>query len=46
MLSRLFSVSVDVLLKDELDISGVKEVSTCGVVQASNDEIMIYEGVT
>ena len=29
-LSRLFKVSIDELLKDELDIIGVKEVSSCG----------------
>jgi transcriptional regulator with XRE-family HTH domain len=29
-LSKLFKVSIDELLKDELDIMGVKEVSSCG----------------
>lgn len=29
-LSKLFKVSIDELLKDELDIIGVKEVSSCG----------------
>lgn len=30
ILSNLFQVMVDVLLKDELFINGMKEVSTCG----------------
>ncbi len=30
LLSRIFKVSIDVLLRDEIDIDRVKEVSYCG----------------
>ena len=38
-LSRLFKVSIDVLLKDELDITGVKDVSCCGKTQIINSNV-------
>ncbi len=44
LISRLFGVSVDVLLKDELTVDGVKEVKTCGKA-LSADEEGIYEGL-
>lgn len=44
LLSEIFRVSLDVLLKDELTLSEVKEVHTCGnnAVQEKRQEI--YEG--
>ena len=45
ILGRLFHVSMDVLLKDELAVSGIKEVHTCGdnTIQEKRQEI--YEGI-
>lgn len=45
MLSKIFSVSVDVLLKDELELNLVKEVHTCGLAQNSDLGNGLYEGV-
>lgn len=45
LLSRLFKVSVDVLLKDDLTLSSVKEVHTCGMSAISKGENVMYEGV-
>ena len=44
-LSKLFQVSIDVLLKDELLVSGVKEVSTCGNRMLGENQAAVYEGV-
>lgn len=44
-LSRLFMVSIDELLKDELEIDGVKEVSCCGKSPIINHSMALYEGV-
>lgn len=45
LLGETFHVSMDVLLKDELIVSGVKEVHSCGnnVIQGKKQEV--YEGV-
>ncbi len=43
-ISRLFGVSVDVLLKDELTVDGVREVKSCGKVLSTEEE-GIYEGL-
>lgn len=45
ILSRIFQVSLDVLLKDELEVNGIKEVHTCGnnAVQEKKEEL--FEGV-
>lgn len=43
-ISRLFGVSVDVLLRDELTVDGVKEVKTCGKSLVADEE-GIYEGL-
>lgn len=45
LLSNLFSVSIDVLLKDELELDGVKEVHTCGIPTEENSRDIIYQGV-
>ena len=44
-LSKLFKVSIDELLKDELDIIGVKEVSSCGKSLGIDSNSGLYEGV-
>lgn len=44
-LSKLFKVSIDELLKDELDIIGVKEVSSCGKSLVIDCNSGLYEGV-
>lgn len=43
-LSRIFGVTVDVLLKDELTIDGIREISSCGK-QCDADHQGIYEGL-
>lgn len=45
LLSKLFQVSIDVLLKDELLVSGVREVSTCGKSMIGEHQAAWYEGV-
>ncbi len=45
ILSRLFRISIDVLLKDELEINVTKEVSSCGSANCDNNDIGVYEGV-
>lgn len=45
LLSNLFDVSIDVLLKDELAIDSVKEVHTCGKNVSQSSEMGVYEGV-
>ena len=44
-LGKIFHVSMDVLLKDELTINGVKEVHACGnnIIQKKRQEV--YEGI-
>ena len=45
ILSRLFNVSIDVLLKDELEIDALKDVEKCGNSAVEISENGIYEGV-
>ncbi len=44
MLSEIFHVSTDVLLRDELSLSEVKEVHTCGNNAIQQKKVEIYEG--
>lgn len=44
LLSKIFGVTTDVLLKDDLSISGVKEVHCCGKSLENTDSNSIYEG--
>ena len=44
-LSKLFKVSIDELLKDELDVIGVKEISSCGKSLLTDGKSGLYEGV-
>lgn len=44
-LGRLFRVSVDVLLKDELTLNSVKEVHTCGMNAVTQEAAALYEGI-
>ena len=44
-LSKLFKVSIDALIKDELDIIGTKEVSSCGKSLGIDSNSGLYEGV-
>lgn len=43
-LSRIFGVTIDVLLKDELTVDGVKENKSCGKAQIVENQV-IYEGM-
>jgi len=45
ILSRLFNVSIDVLLKDELEINSLIDVEKCGNSAVEIAENGIYEGV-
>ncbi|MCH5211701.1 MAG: helix-turn-helix transcriptional regulator [Oscillospiraceae bacterium] len=45
ILSEIFHVSIDVLLKDELTINGVKEAHSCGSNAIQEKKTEIYEGV-
>lgn len=45
LLGEIFHVSMDVLLKDELTISEVKEVHTCGNNAIQDKRYEVYEGV-
>jgi transcriptional regulator with XRE-family HTH domain len=44
-LSKVFQVSIDVLLKDELIIDGVREVHTCGNNAVLSEQSGLYEGI-
>lgn len=44
LLSNLFRVTVDVLLKDELSVSGIKEISACGNNAIKKGKAALYEG--
>lgn len=44
-LSKFFKVSIDELLKDELDIIGVKEIPSCGKSLVLDSNSGLYEGV-
>lgn len=45
MLGELFHVSMDVLLKDELMINGIREVHSCGSNAIRGKKTEVYEGV-
>jgi transcriptional regulator with XRE-family HTH domain len=45
LMSNLFEVSINVLLKDELVLDGIKEIQTCGKIMNTNYETGIYEGL-
>ena len=45
VLGRIFDVTTDVLLKDELSLHGVKEVRCCGKSAVNPDNVSIYEGM-
>ena len=45
ILSDTFHVSIDVLLKDELTINGIKEVHSCGNNAIQEKKTEVYEGV-
>lgn len=45
VLGKTFHVSMDVLLKDELTINGVKEVHACGNNSIQEKKQEVYEGV-
>lgn len=45
VLSRLFGVTVDVLLKDELSVNGMKEVHVCGENALKERRAFLYEGI-
>lgn len=44
ILSEIFGVSVDVLVKDELEISTIKEVHICGDNALAKKKTEVYEG--
>lgn len=45
ILGKTFHVSMDVLLKDELTINGVKEVRSCGNNSIQEKKQEVYEGI-
>lgn len=45
LLSKLFNTSTDVLLKDNLEISDVKENQSCNISAGANDKQSLYTGV-
>lgn len=45
VLGKTFHVSMDVLLKDELTINGVKEVQACGNNSIQEKKQEVYEGI-
>ena len=45
LLSEIFHVSIDVLLKDELTISGIKDTHSCGNNAIQEKKAEVYEGV-
>lgn len=45
LLSNLFQVTVDVLIKDELAVNGIREISDCAVNVISRSESRLYEGI-
>ncbi len=44
LLSNLFQVTIDVLLKDDLSINETKEISTCGNNAIKKERAKLYEG--
>lgn len=45
IISRLFKTSVDVLLKDELAVSGIKEVHSCDITEKKEKKNELYTGL-
>lgn len=45
LLGRVFHVSMDVLLKDELQLSGVREAHSCGRNAVADRKAEVYEGI-
>ncbi len=45
ILGKVFHVSMDVLLKDEFMVNGIKEVHTCGSNAVREKKSSVYEGV-
>ena len=45
IISRIFKTSVDVLLKDELEVSGVKEVHSCDITDKKENKNELYTGL-
>ena len=45
ILSEIFHVSLDVLVKDELAVNGVKEMHTCGDNALERKKAEVYEGM-
>lgn len=45
ILSRIFKISLDVLLKDELSLNEVKEINSCGHNAIERKRNEVYEGV-
>ena len=45
ILSDTFHISIDVLLKDELKINGIKEVHSCGNNAIGEKKTEVYEGI-
>ena len=45
ILGKVFHVSMDVLLKDEFAVNGIKEVHTCGSNAVRGKKLAVYEGV-
>jgi len=45
LLSKLFNTSTDVLLKDSLEISDVKESHSCSTLGETNEEQILYTGI-
>ena len=44
-LSELFHISMDVMLRDELDVSGAREISTCSANALQPKQSLLYEGI-
>lgn len=45
IISRLFKTSVDVLLKDDLEVSGLKEVHSCDATEKKENHRELYTGL-
>lgn len=44
-LCDIFGISLDVLLRDELSVGGVKKVTECGNIMTSENKVYIFQGV-
>lgn len=45
ILSNIFHITVDTLIKDELTVDGIKHVHTCGVNAVKEKRFSIFEGI-